>query len=221
MGRIARVVIPGCPHHIIQRGNRRQTVFFQDNDKKFYLHLLNYHIKKENVAVWCYCLMNNHVHFIAVPPKPTSLAKAVGELHRKYTTTINIRNDWKGYLWQGRFLSYPMDDDHVYHAVRYIERNPVRAGLVNNAGDYSWSSAKAHINKEHDKLISDFYLLSDIKDWRSYLQQKETQEDQILIRKHAKSGRPLGSKKFIRKAEKITGRRLMKRKPGRQPKKNS
>jgi putative transposase len=219
MGAIARVVIPGCPHHIIQRGNRRQKVFFHDEDKKFYLHLLSYHSRKENVSIWCYCLMDNHVHFIAVPQKPESLAKAVGEIHRKYTTTINIRYNWKGYLWQGRFRSYPMDQNHTYSAIRYIERNPVRSMLVKNAEDYPWSSAKAHITGSYDKVLSDFYLLKEINDWLSYLQKKETQEEQMLIKKYAKSGLPLGSKSFILQAETITGRKLRKNKPGRPPNK--
>ncbi|MFW6124441.1 MAG: transposase [Acidobacteriota bacterium] len=219
MGRIARVVIPGRPHHIIQRGNRRQTVFFNSNDKKFYLHLLNYHSKKENVAIWCYCLMDNHVHFVAVPEKIDSLSKAVSEIHRKYTTAINIRNNWKGRLWQGRYLSYPMDEKHAYSAVRYIERNPVRAKLVRYAENYIWSSARAHVTKSYDKVLSDFYLLKEIKDWRNYLMKRETEEEIRLIRKHEKTGRPLGSTSFILRAEKITGRRFRKKKTGRPPKK--
>jgi len=185
------------------------------------LHLLNYHAKKENLAIWCYCLMDNHVHFVAVPKKPEDLSKAIAQIHRKYTLTINIRNDWKGYLWQGRYLSYPMDEKHTYLAVRYIERNPVRAKIVKYAEDYPWSSAKAHVTGRHDKILSDFYLLKEIKDWRLYLQNKETEEEKMLIKKHEKSGLPLGSRDFIQKCEKITGRKLRKNKPGRPPKNKS
>jgi putative transposase len=163
--------------------------------------------------------MDNHVHLMAVPNQSNSLAKFMAEIHRKYTTVINIKNTWKGHLWQGRFLSYPMDEDHVYCAVRYIERNPVRAGLVKNAEDYLWSSAESHIKRTENKVISDFYLLKEIKDWRAYLQKKETQEEQISIRKHASSGRPFGSDNFIKKLEKITGRKLTTKKPGRPSKK--
>ena len=219
MGRLKRVIIPGCPHHIIQRGNRRQKVFFNNDDKKFYLHLLNYHSKKEKIKIWCYCLMDNHVHFVAVPEKAEHFSKAIGEIHRKYTTAINIRNNWKGRLWQGRYYSYPMDEIHTYRAVRYIERNPVRAKIVKFAENYLWSSAKSHVTGTYDKVLSYFYLLKDIKDWRCYLRIVETEEERMLFRKHEKTGRPLGSLSFIMKAEKITGRKLRKKKTGRPPKK--
>ena len=218
MGRIARIVIPNCPHHIIQRGNRRQPVFFSKDDKNLYLQILNYHCRQESVEIWCYCLMDNHVHLIAVPRKTEGLPRAIGEIHRKYTYMINIRHNWKGYLWQGRFLSYPMDEKHLYLAVRYIERNPVRAGIVRKAEDYPWSSAKAHIRRKPDKVLTEFYLSSVIKDWRSYLQEEEREEDIDLLRKHERSGQPLGSNGFITKIEQLTGRKLRKKKPGR-PKK--
>ena len=218
MGRIARVVIPACPHHVVQRGNRRQIVFFSEDDKRLYLKILSYYCRKEGVEVWCYCLMDNHVHLIAVPRKSESLAKAIGETHKKYTWMINIRENWKGHLWQGRFLSYPMDEGHLYLAVRYIERNPVRAGIVKKAEDYPWSSAKSRVFRVPDKVLTEFCLNSDIKDWSSYLQGKEKEEDLDIFRKHETTGRPLGDKDFITKAEEITGRTLRKKKAGR-PKK--
>ncbi|MBS3819951.1 transposase [bacterium] len=219
MPRVARVVIPGFPHHIIQRGNRRQKVFFQDEDKAFYLKLLKFHSRKEGIAIWVYCLMDNHVHFIAVPEREDSLARGIGELHRKYTNIINIRHNWKGFLWQGRFISYPLDDRYVYTAVRYIEQNPIKAGLVQKPEDYSWSSARSHVFKEEDDLLSDFPLLSEIPDWSSYLREPVTEEDRRLLLQHEKCGRPLGSKDFLRKIERITGRPVIKRKPGRPRKK--
>ncbi len=218
MGRIARVVIPGYPHHIIQRGNRRQVVYFNEGDKKLYLKILSYNFKKEGVEVWCYCLMNNHVHLIAAPRKSESLAKAMGETHKKYTLMINIRENWKGHLWQGRYLSYPMDEGHLYLAVRYIERNPVRAGIVKKAEDYPWSSAKSHVFRLPDNLLTEFCLISDIKDWSAYLREEEKEEDLETFRKHERTGRPLGDKDFITKIEEITGRTLRRKKTGR-PKK--
>ncbi|MCP2619699.1 transposase [Candidatus Aminicenantes bacterium AC-334-K16] len=218
MGRIARVVIPNYPHHVIQRGNRRQVVFFHDDDKKLYLQILNYHCRQERVKIWCYCLMDNHVHLIAVPSKSESLAKAIGETHKKYTSMINIRHNWRGHLWQGRFLSYPMDERYLYLAVRYIERNPVRAGIVRKAEDYLWSSAKAHVFKVEDKILSEFYLTSLVKDWSAYLQGEDKEDDLRVFRSHEKTGRPLGSEKFLEKLEMITGRKLKKGRPGR-PKK--
>lgn len=218
MGRIARVVIPGIPHHIIQRGNRRQDVFFNEGDKQLYLKILNYYCRKEGVEVWSYCLMDNHIHLIAVPRKSESLAKAIGETHKKYTSMINIRENWKGHLWQGRFLSYPMDERYLHLAVRYIERNPIRAGIVNKAEDYPWSSAKSHVFRVPDKLLTDFWLVSDIKDWSAFLQVEEKEEELDTLRKHGRTGRPLGDEKFIIKIEEMTGRTLRKRKGGR-PKK--
>ena len=160
MARIARVVVPHYPHHIIQRGNRRQNVFFSDHDKDAYICLLYEQIKKWNILIWAYCLMDNHVHLIALPKDENSLARAIGETHRKYTKMINFRKGWKGYLWQGRFISYPMDEQYLYAAVRYIEINPVRSGLVEKAEDYPWSSAKAHILKKEDKLLSYNFMTS-------------------------------------------------------------
>jgi len=221
MGRIARVVIPGCPHHIIKRGNRRQKVFFNDDDKRHYLNILNHYCRREEVDVWCYCLMDNHVHIIAVPKKEKSLAKAMGETHKKYTWMVNIQRNWQGHLWQGRFRSYPMDEKHLYLGVRYIERNPVRVGIVKIAEDYIWSSAKAHVFHTEDKILTDFYLTSQIKDWSSYLREKESEEDIDKFRKHENTGRPLGDDGFITKLEKITGRTLRKKKPGRPKKKKT
>jgi putative transposase len=112
--RIARVVIPGLPHHVIQRGNRRHLVFFSDEDKSLYLKILKTQAENKGIQFWAYCLMANHVHFIAVPIFPDSLSRDIGEIHRRYTSLINIRENWKGYLWQGRFLSYPRDDAYLF-----------------------------------------------------------------------------------------------------------
>ena len=219
MPRFSRVVIPDCPHHIIQRGNRRQKVFFCDNDKRLYLDLLKYNCPKEGINIWAYCLMDNHVHLIAVPGRPDSLARGIGETHRKYTTTINIRHNWKGSLWQGRFSSYPMEEQYLYTAVRYVERNPVRARLVKKAENYPWSSARAHVFKIQDDLLTDFHLLIEIEDWASYLREAVTEENRRLFQQHERCGRPLGSESFIRKMEQVTGRVLLRRKPGRPRKK--
>jgi putative transposase len=164
--------------------------------------------------------MDNHVHLIAVPSSVQSLTKSMSETHRKYTIMINTRENWTGHLWQGRFLSYPMDERHLYLAVRYIERNPVRAGVVKIAEHYTWSSAKAHVENTPDFILSEFYLMSQIKNWRSYLKKEETSEEIELFKSHEKTGRPLGSKVFIAQLETITGRKLRKRRGGRPRKKN-
>ncbi len=220
MAKFARIVIPGCPHHIIKRGNRRQIVFFSDNDKKTYYELLKRETAKAGIAVWTYCLMDNHVHLIAVPEKENSLAKGIGSAARNYSLLINIRNDWEGHLWQHRFDSYPLGETHVYSAVRYIERNPVRAGIVERAEDYYWSSARSHVLKEKDGLLSDFYLISEISDWTSYLREETSESDRNLFESHARTGRPLGNDEFIDRLEKMTGRSTKKEKPGPKRRKN-
>ena len=214
MPRIARVVIPDYPHHIIQRGNRRQNVFFNDQDKLLYINYLRVHCKQAGVSFWAYCLMDNHIHLIAVPKEENSLARGIGEAHRRYTRDINFREKWRGYLWQGRFSSYPLEEKHLFAAVRYVERNPVRAGLVQKAEDYPWSSAKAHVHKQKDALITGSFLSKEINDWSAYLLEEDNQNQLNLFRRHIRTGRPLGSETFIEKLERITGRDLQKKKPG-------
>ena len=214
MARLARIVIPNYPHHIIQRGNRKQRVFFSDRDKKMYIDILCEHAKKYGVTFWAYCLMDNHVHLIAVPREKDSFAKGIGEVHKKYTRKINLREGWRGYLWQGRFKSYPLDEPYLFAAVRYVERNPVRAGVVEKSEDYIWSSARAHVKREKDILLSDNFMLSSIKDWSSYLSEEDKESDKKLLRQHSCTGRPLGDNNFITKLEKITGRAIGKQKTG-------
>ena len=213
MSRLARVVIPGLPHHIIQRGNRRQNVFFQTTDKRLYIRILAKHSLRAGIAIWAYCLMNNHVHFIAVPSKECSLAKGIGDTHREYTRIINFREGWKGYLWQGRFLSYPLDEKHLYSAMRYIERNPVRAGIVEKAEDYAWSSARAHIYGYNDHLVSGNFDKVGFVNWADYLKE-EIASDIEAFNNHLKTGRPLGDMEFVKKVERLTGREIQKKKPG-------
>jgi putative transposase len=214
VARFARVVVPGCPHHLIQRGNRRQRVFFSDEDRAFYLILLKRQIEKFGIALWAFCLMENHVHAVAVPRGKDGFARAIGEVHRKYTNVINTREDWKGYLWQGRFISYPLSDDHVFAAVRYVERNPVRARLVARAEDYEWSSARAHVRKEVHPLLSPCPLEASIRDWRAYLGVSDRPGDVEEILQHEHTGRPLGGEDFIKRLEALTGRVLAPRKRG-------
>jgi len=214
MPRLPRVVIPDCPHHVINRGNRRQIVFFSDNDKKAYYDILKKETNKAGIVIWTYCLMDNHVHLIVVPKTKDALAYGIGEAERKYARIINSRYDWKGHLWQERFKSNPMGEDYLYSAVRYIERNPVRAGIVEKAEDYYFSSAKSHVFRGNDELISDFYLTSEIPDWESYLREETSESEKELFRSHAYSGYPLGSDEFIDKLERITGMSLRKKKPG-------
>jgi len=214
MSRIARVVVPNLPHHIIQRGNRRQKVFFENADKEYYLNLLRKHGRQEGVTYLAYCLMDNHIHLVAVPSTSDGLTACLGVVHWKYALAINLREDWKGHLWQSRFLSYPLSDEHLYNAIRYIELNPVRAEIVARPDEYVWSSARAHIQKKPDKLISGNACVFNIKDWDSFLAAHISETEQKLFEKHANTGRPLGNGAFIERLEKITGRVLKEKKRG-------
>jgi putative transposase len=135
MARLARIVVPGLPHHVTQRGNRRQQTFFGEADIDAYIALMAEHCAAARVAVWAYCLMPNHVHLILVPETETGLRDALGPAHRRYTMAVNAREGWTGWLWQGRFASCPLDEPHLVAAARYVELNPVRAGLVERPGD--------------------------------------------------------------------------------------
>ncbi|MFA4973354.1 MAG: transposase [bacterium] len=212
---MARVVVPDIPHHIIQRGNRRQRVFFSDEDRACYLALLADNARKNGVSIWAYCLMDNHVHMVAVPESEAALAKAIGDTHRGYTRRINFRENWRGYLWQGRFSSSPLDERHLFAAVRYVERNPVRARLVQHAEDYRWSSARAHVQGQTDICLSGDELgVLGIDDWKAYLMESGDDDFMKRLRKGARTGRPLGSDEFIDRIESLTGRVLRRQKPG-------
>ncbi len=214
MARLARVILPGYPHHIIQRGNRRQDVFFKKTDYEYYLELLKEWCKKEKIEIWAYCLMTNHVHLIVQPVKRSNLGRAIGETHRRYTRMINFRENWRGYLWQGRFASYPMDKKWLLKAAAYVELNPVKAGMVKNAWNYRWSSVHAHLAGEDEKgIVQVDRLLSQTGDWKSYLRQVQGLTYEVFT-KHEGTGRPLGDERFIEKAERLLHRDLKKKKPG-------
>ncbi|MDD8027660.1 MAG: transposase [Acidobacteriota bacterium] len=210
-----RIVIPGLPHHVTQRGNRRQKVFFNDKDKAFYLRLLRRYAKKAGVIFWAYCIMDNHVHFVAVPSNETGLALAFGNTHKFYTKIINARQEWRGYLWQGRFTSFPLDEDYLYNAVRYIETNPVRAKLVLSARDWDWSSARSHIDKIPNPIIQASPLDDKIQNWKEYLESSLSNKIAREFLSHAKSGFPLGNEAFLHRLEELTGQPMRKLKPGR------
>jgi len=153
MARMARVVAAGVPHHVTQRGNRRQQVFFSDADYQSYMQLLAASCREAQVAVWAYCLMPNHVHLVLVPRDEDGLRAALADAHRRYSREINFREGWRGYLWQGRFASFPMDDNYLLTCARYAELNPVRARLVGRAREWRWSSARAHLKGQDDALV--------------------------------------------------------------------
>lgn len=214
MARLARVVAPGIPHHITQRGNRRQRTFFQESDYQLYLDLALEWCLQHGVQIWSYCLMPNHVHLIAVPDKEESLCKAIGEVHQRYTRAVNFRMGWRGHLWQGRFHSYPMDESYLLATARYIELNPVKAMLVKSPEDYPWSSARHHLGRGVSPLVAASPLRNLVDDWDVFLSSKQDITRIREIRRAERTGRSLGSSFFVENLEKKLHRRLRQMKPG-------
>ncbi len=214
MARLARVVAAGYPHHIIQRGNRRQQTFFNDEDYQAYIDLMADWCDRCCVEIWGYCLMPNHTHLIVVPSSSDSLCKAIGEAHRRYARMINFRNGWRGYFWQGRFSSFILDEKYLIAVARYIELNPVKAKIIDNPVDYRWSSCKAHVEGKDDKLVKVKPLLSIINNWSDFIRKPVSDFEIDNIKKHERTGRPLGNDSFIEQLESETGRFLRKKKPG-------
>ena len=214
MARMARAVVSGVPHHVTQRGNRRQETFFCEEDYEAYLELMAEWCGRHGVQVWAYCLMPNHVHLVAVPGTEDGLRKGIGEAHRRYTRRVNFREGWRGHLWQGRFASYPMDERYLWGAARYVEMNPVRAGLVKRPWDYPWSSARAHLSGADDRLVQVKPLLEMVQNWEGFLLVEPGDEEVGLLRRHERTGRPLGGEEFVKGLEKDTGRVLRRQQPG-------
>jgi putative transposase len=216
MARLARVVAPGVPHHITQRGNRGQQTFFSDEDYEEYIELMAEWGRREGVEIWAYCLMPNHVHLIAVPESPESLRRALGEAHRRYTRGVNFRRGWRGHLWEGRFASFPMDEAHTLQAARYIELNPVEAGLVERAREYRWSSAAAHGLGRDDALVRVKPLLDMVGkgQWGRFLAKPSPAEEWEQLRRHERTGRPLGEDAFVARLESVLNRELRLQKRG-------
>jgi len=191
--------------------------FFCDKDYQAYLALMAEWCGKFNVSVWCYCLMPNHTHLIAVPETEEGLRRAIGEAHRRYSVMINSRQQWTGHLWQGRFSSFPMDEAYLLAAARYIEMNPVRAKLSPDPYAWQWSSAKAHADGADDILVKVSPLLEMVGNWKSFLKDTD-EEDATLIRRHERTGRALGSDFFLESLELALMRTVKPQKAGRKKK---
>lgn len=217
MSRVARIVVPDCPHHVVQRGVRRMETFFGPSDYRAYLDLLATHCAKADVAVWAYCLMPNHVHLILVPQSEGGLAAAMSAVHRRYAARINRREGWSGHLWQERFHSVAMDERHLLIATRYVELNPVRGNLVSRPKDWRWSSAAAHLAGQSDGIVAVDPLLERVPDWRRFLDQGVSESEAETALKNVRLGRPQGSKAFLDDLERQLGRSLRPRKRGPKP----
>ena len=217
MARLARVVMEGVAHHVTQRGNRRQQVFFGDEDYRAYRVLLAEGCLKAEVEVWAYCLMPNHVHLILTPTTRDGLRAALAEAHRRYTRAVNFREGWRGYLWQGRFASVAMDEAHMMAAARYVELNPVRARLAHTAAEWPWSSARAHLEGRDDGLVKVRPLLDRAADWGDFLDQGPEDGVHRALQSSERTGRPLGSETFLARLEAGLDRSLTPKKPGPKP----
>jgi putative transposase len=223
MPRLARTVCARVPHHITQRGNRREQVFFTDEDRHAYLDWLKEYTERYKVEILAYCLMSNHVHLIAVPTTEDALHRALKPLHMRYAQRVNRRRGWKGHLWQGRFFASSLDADYLWAALRYVERNPVRAKRVRKAQNYRYSSAPAHCGLTQDPVLTKklFWCrqFDSVGDWSAWLAEGDEPERLDILRRNVDKGLPCGAPAFVRKLEKLTGRALQYRPRGRPRKK--
>jgi putative transposase len=211
MPRLARAIAVGCAHHITQRGNNRQDVFFVDEDRRVYLELLKEQAQKYGLEVLAYCLMTNHVHLVAIPHEEEALAQAIGRTHFRYTQYLNRFHRRSGHLWQGRFYSCALDGRHLWPALKYVELNPVRAKLCRRAWQYPWSSAALHTEEKAESELLDlarWYKQITADQWRKELAEGLTDAEVAQIRLRTHTGRPLGSDGFVSKLETLLGRRV-------------
>jgi len=220
MPRKPRVVFPRVPHHVTQRGNRRGNVFFTPDDRRLYLYSLRHYCNLHSVGILSYTLMTNHVHLIVVPENGDGLHRVLKPVHARHAQWINRGLGFSGRLWQGRYFSSPLDDAHTWAAIRYVERNPVRAGMVQKAEDYQWSSAAAHCGLREDPVLSRDPLLlkrfwNGPANWSSWLAEGDDEEKVRALRSNLGQGLPCGNEGFIRRLERRSGRDLHFRPRGR------
>jgi len=230
MPRRARFVVPGVPHHVTQRGNDRQDVFFSDQDRIHYIQMLREHSRRHEVRILGWCLMTNHVHLIAIPGTAGALALALGQAHSQYSLEQNRQRERIGHLWQNRFFSCSLDSDRLLSAMRYVELNPVRAGMTAGPWDWRWSSARAHTSRHaHDELLDwDWNEWMEearlgawnYEDWKATLLASAPREELDRVRRATRLGEPLGSEEFVKDLEAKAGRRLRVWAQGRPFKKN-
>jgi putative transposase len=221
MPRIARIIVPDYPHHITQRGNNRSVVFFDDDDRRMYLKLLTIYTRKHSVQILAYCLMDNHIHLLAIPKTETALARGIGLTNLVYTQYLNRKRGQSGRIWQNRFFSCVVENDrHLWTVARYIECNPLKAGRAEIPEAYFWSSAKAHLTGADDSVLSPNPWF-DPAERTAYarfvrIDQAETED---AIRKATRTGRPFGSESFVEMLEFRMNRSLMPKRAGRRAKK--
>ena len=215
MARLARAVFPGHPHHVTQRGNGRAQTFFNDADYALYRDLLGRHCAAAGVEIWSWVLMPNHVHLILVPHDEDGLRRALSVVHGRYAGHVHARLKRTGHFWQGRFGCVAMDEAHLGMALRYVALNPVRAGLVERAIDWPWSSVHAHLGQSDDGITRTDPVRSRYPDFAALLVAGEEEEMITRLRKAETIGRPIGETAFLDRLERETGRTLKRGRPGR------
>jgi len=221
MPRRARIIIPGWPYHVTQRGNRQEAVFLNDDQRRRYLRLLEDYSAERGLVIRAYCLMTNHIHLVVVPQNANALAETLRPVHSRYAQEFNYQTGMRGVLWQGRFHSCLLEGSHYWTAVRYVERNPVRAGMVSRAEDYPWSSAGLRCGLRRDSLLAEPGPLDwprwlwnmpgqeQRARWSKWLAKTEDEVSLRLLRNHVRTGQPLGSKAGLAKLEEQFGVRLL------------
>ncbi|MEH2485893.1 transposase [Bradyrhizobium sp. AZCC 2230] len=217
MARLARVVIPGHPHHVTQRGNGRARTFFGDDDYALYRDLLATNCRAAGVEVWAWCLMPNHVHLILVPSDTDGLRRALARVHRSYAGVIQARRKRTGHFWQGRFGAVAMDEDHLAAALRHVSLNPVRARLVKRAQDWRWSSTRAHLRGKDDGVTALAPIRERFPEFADFLATEPEADLFGALRSAESIGRPLGDNRFLARIERQTGRVLKPAKRGPKP----
>lgn len=218
MARVARVVVPGLPYHVTHRGNRRQDVFLHDQDRRRYLRWLGENARRHGLEIWSYCLMTNHVHLLVVAGQVDSLALAIGRTHGRYALWQNRCYGRSGHVWENRFYSAPLDEEHLWTAVRYVECNPVRSGLVRAAEEYEWSSARCHALARRDELLAPSRPFpGPIERWAEWLAADPCDAQIEALRRSTSTGRPCGSESFVARLEGQLDRGLRRGKRGRKP----
>jgi putative transposase len=218
MARQARIIIPQYPHHIAQRGNKGQPVFFEKEDYQTYFNLLSEQIGAFELGLYSYCLMPNQIHLLAEPQNNISLSRAIGETNRQYTRYINQKKGTSGNLFQNRFFSYPMDEQHSLRAARFIEILPLTAGITPKPQNYLWSSAKYRIKNLENVQLKPFRNFHMAQNWEEFLARPVDEEEMTLIQTHLQTGRPRGSSLFLDSVEQMVGRPVRPMKRGRKAK---
>jgi putative transposase len=217
MARLARVVIPGHPNHVTQRGIGRARTFLSEADYALYRELLGRHCREADVAVWAWCLTPNHVHLIFVPSDADGLRRALAAVHRRYAGIIHARRQRSGHFWQGRFGAVVMDEEHLAVALRYVSLNPVRARLVKRAQDWRWSSTRAHLTGKDDGITARAPIRDRFPDFADLIANAPAPEALARLRAAESIGRPLGDDRFLTRIERLTARQLRPGKRGPKP----